>query len=36
MTLLFNDTDAQTEALYLALLRERGVASKLAAMQALC
>jgi hypothetical protein len=35
MTLLFNDTDAQTEALYLALLRERGVAGNLAAMQSL-
>jgi hypothetical protein len=35
MTLLFNDTDAHTEALYLALLRKRGVAGKLAAMQSL-
>jgi hypothetical protein len=35
MTLLFNDTDAQTEVLYLALLRKRAVAGKLAAMQSL-
>jgi hypothetical protein len=35
MTLLFNDTDAQTEALYLALLRERSVIGKLASMQSL-
>ncbi|MGH2411465.1 MAG: hypothetical protein ACRDGS_14035 [Chloroflexota bacterium] len=35
MKLLFSDTDARTEALYLVLLRERGVAARLAAMQGL-
>jgi hypothetical protein len=35
MTLLFSDTDARTEAVYLALLRERGMAARLAAMQGL-
>ncbi len=35
MTLLFSDTDAQTESLYLALLRERTVAGKLASLQSL-